>query len=347
MTFRANRRTFLAGSVAAVGTLAMPAILRAETIKLDITHYLPPTHGIEVDMLRPWAEQLREKSNGQVDFEIHNVSSALGRADRQADQVRAGVTDIAFGLAGIPRGRFPHTSVIELPFVVEKAGAGSRALWELYETGQLGGEYDGFKVLGLMTHHGALFHTVDRPIKQLSDLKGLRIRSPGPAVNAMLEFEGASAIGMPPAQIYEALQKGALDGVATTWDLVGAIKLNEVLKYHTDARVYAAAFYIVMNPKSYEALPENARKIIDETTGEAWQSQMGPWWDKWDAAGKKDAVDRGQEIIVIDDATRDQWRDQLKPMIDSYLDGLKKEGVENPHELYEQALALVQKYSNS
>lgn len=346
MGFKTNRRTFLAGSAAAVGTLAMPAVLRAETIKLDITHYVPPTHGIEVDMLRPWAENLREKSNGQVDFEIHNVSSAYGRLDRQADQVRAGVTDIAFGLAGIPRGRFPHTSVIELPFVVERAEAGSRALWELYQSGDLGDEYADFKVLGLMTHHGAPFHTVDRPIKQLSDLKGLRIRSPGPAVNAMLEFEGASAIGMPPAQIYEALQKGAIDGVATTWDLVGAIKLNEVLKYHTDARVYAAAFYVVMNPKSYADLPENAQKIIDETTGEAWQSHIGPWWDKWDAAGKQDAIDRGQEIIVIDDATRDQWRQELEPMINSYLDGLKSEGVEDPHGLYEKTRDLVQKYQS-
>ena len=77
------------------------------------------------------------------------------------------------------------------------------------------------------------------------------------------------------------------------------------------------------------------------------QPQGGQEHEEKDAAGKKDAVDRGQEIIVIDDATRDQWRDELKPMIDSYLDSLKKEGVENPHELYENALALVQKYSNS
>ncbi|MDQ0313612.1 TRAP transporter substrate-binding protein DctP [Amorphus orientalis] len=346
MAFKTNRRTFLAGTAAAAGVLAMPAVLRAETIKLDISHYLPPTHGFEVDMLRPWAEELREKSDGQIDFEIHAANSALGKLPRQADQVRAGVTDVALGLAGIPRGRFPHTSIIELPFVVERAEAGSRALWELYQTNQLGGEYDDFKVLGLMTHHGALFHTVDRPIRELSDLKGLRIRSPGPAVNAMLEFEGASAIGMPPSQIYEALQKGAIDGVATTWDLVGAIKLNEVLKYHTDARVYAAAFYVVMNPRTYQNMPENLRTLIDETTGEAWQSKIGPWWDKWDAAGKQDAIDRGQEVIEISDAKRDEWRQQLEPMIDSYLESLKSEGVENPQELYEKTRELVQKYQS-
>lgn len=345
MKLKATRRTVLAGSTAVLGMIAMPAVLRAQQIKLDISHYVGPTHGIEVDMLRPWAENLREQTDGAVDFEIHNVSSALGKAERQADQARAGVTDIAFGLAGIPRGRFPHTSVIELPFVVEDARAGSATLWELHKTGKLGSEYDGFKVLGLMTHHGALFHSVNKPVRELADLKGMRVRSPGPAVNAMLESLGASPIGMPPAQIYESLQKGALDGVATTWDLVGAIKLNEVLKHHTDGKVYVAAFYIVMNPDSYSSLPQKAQQVIDETTGDAWLPQFGPWWDKWDAAGKADAVARGHEIIEVDEATRNRWREELKPMTDQYLDSLKAEGVENPRELYETTLALVEKHA--
>jgi TRAP-type transport system periplasmic protein len=144
MGYSSTRRTFLAGSAATAGTLAMPAILRAQTTTLKISHYLPPTHGIEVDFLWPWAENLRERTNGAVDFEIYPVNSAFGRAERQADQARAGIVDIAFGLAGIPRGRFPHTSVIELPFVVEKAGPGSRTLWQLYKDGRLGGEYDDY-----------------------------------------------------------------------------------------------------------------------------------------------------------------------------------------------------------
>lgn len=340
-----TRRTFLAGTAAAAGALSMPAIVKAQTTTLKISHYLPPTHGFQTDLLGPWAQGIKEKSNGAVDFQIYDVSSAFGRADRQADQVRAGVTDIALGLAGIPRGRFPHTSIIELPFVVEKAGPGSKALWEVYKEGKLGREYDDYKVLLLMTHHGALLHTVERPIRQLDDVKGLRVRSPGPAINAMLEFLGASAIGMPPAQIYESLEKGALDGLATTWDLVSAIRANEVLKYHTDCRLYAAAFYIVMNKQSYARLPQEVQTLIDETTGEAMLAHVNGWWDKWDAAGKADAVKRNQEIITIDNATRDQWREQLQPMISKYLAGLKNEGVENPEALYETMLDLVQKYS--
>jgi TRAP-type C4-dicarboxylate transport system substrate-binding protein len=348
MKTRTTRRTFIAGSAAAAGVLAMPAIVRAQTpIVLKISHYVPPTHGIQVDFLEPWVAELQERTNGAVTGEVYAVNSAFGRADRQADQVRAGIVDIAFGLAGIPRGRFPHTSVIELPFMVEDARAGTRALWELYQTGQLGGEYDDFKILLLMTHHGALFHTVSKPVQALEDLRGLRMRSPGPAVSAMLEHLGASAIGMPPAQIYESLQRGALDGLCTTWDLVGAIRANEVLKYHTDGRIYVAAFYTAMNQQKFDSLPQEVQQAIEETTGEALiANKVGEWWDKWDAAGREDAVSRGNTIIEVDDATREAWREQLQPMIAQYLEGLQAEGVENPQELYETTRALIEKHSS-
>lgn len=342
---QSTRRQFVAGAGIVASSLALPSVARAQSkFTLKISHYLPPTHGFQVDFIQPWAQNLKEKSNGALDYKIYDVSTSFGRADQQADQVRAGVVDIALGLCGIPRGRFPHSSVMELPFVVERAESGSRALWQLFQEHKLGGEYNPFKVLLLMTHNGALIHTVDKPVRKLSDLKGLRMRSPGPAVNAMLEYEGASAVALPPSQIYEGLEKGSLDGLVTTWDLVAAVRANEVLKYHTDCRLYAAAFFYLMNKNSYAKLPKELQKLIDETSGEALLAKVGGWWDKWDGVGKQDAVKRGQTIIVIDDAERRQWRQQLQPMIQKYLASLTGEGVKQPDELYKEALALVQKY---
>lgn len=312
-----------------------------EKVTLKISHYLPPSHGFHTDFLGPWAQELERRTGGKVETEIYPVTSAFGDAARQADQVRAGVIDIALGLRGIPRGRFPASSVIELPFMVEDARDGSRVLWQLYKEGALGDEYDDFKVLALFTHHGGLFHTKDRPVRRLEDLRGLRMRTPSPAVSAMLEYLGASPVGMPPAQIYESLQRGVLDGLVTTWDLVGAIKLNEIVQYHTDADAYTAAFYVVMNKRRYEALPADVRAVIDEMSGDNLVARFGPWWDKWEARGFEDARRRGQNVIEIDAATRAQWKKQLQPMIDRYLEGLKAEGVKDPQALYRRAQELL------
>lgn len=345
MTTSITRRKFLGGVGAASAALAMPGIVLGKSkYTLKISHYMPATHGFQTDFIEPWAKALREKSGGAIDYKIYDTTTAFGRADRQADQVRAGVVDIAFGMTGIPRGRFPHSSVMELPFVVTTADTGSRTLWQLHQDGRLGQEYDDYKVLLLMTHEGAFIHTVDRPVYTLDDLKGLRLRSPGPAVNAMLEYEGASPITLAPAQIYQALSKGAIDGLTTTWDLVATVHANEVLNYHTDCRLYAAAFYFLMNPQSYKGLPAELQALIDETTGEALLDKVGPWWRKWEHAGKQDAIKRDQEIIVIDDAERNQWRKELEPMIDNYLTSLESSSFQDPHALYKEALNLINKY---
>jgi TRAP-type C4-dicarboxylate transport system substrate-binding protein len=337
-----RRQTLVLTALLAAAALAAPA--SAQEVVLKFSHYLTDRHGLQTDFIEPWAKELAAKTNNKVKVEIYPVTSAFGNAARQADQVRAGVIDIAIGLRGIPRGRFERSSVFELPFVVSDAGAGTRALWDLYKDGTLKSDYDGFKVLALFVHHGGLVHTTTKPVKSLEDMKGLRLRTPSDAVSAMLEFLGASPVGLPPAQIYENLQKNVIDGVVTTWDLVGAAKLNELVKYHTDARLYTATFYIVMNQAKYDALPADVKKAIDETTGDVLVAKFGEWWNAWDARGLADAKARKNEIIVIDEATRAKWREQLKPMIDKYIADMEAKGIKDARAIYEKALARVQQY---
>lgn len=340
MTHMFTRR----GAVAAMGAASLVGLgqrARAADVTLKLSNYLPPRHGFTADFMAPWAAEITERTNGAVAVELFDATSAFGKIDRQADQVRAGVIDIALGLNGIPRDRYPAAAIIEMPFMVEDAGAGSKAFWELYKEGALGSDYAGFKVLGLFTHHGGLFHTVDKPVRTLEDLAGLRLRTPSPAVSAMLEAVGASPVGMPPAAIYENLQKGSLDGVVTTWDLVGAIRANELLQYHTDARAYVAGFHVVMNQRAYDGLPTGIRDVLDDMTSDNLVAKFGDWWDAWDARGKTDATDRGNEIIEIDAATRAAWREQLQPMIDGFLSGMADQGVSDPQALYARTQELV------
>lgn len=346
MTPKMNRRTLIKTGAAglAAAMIAKPAI--ASGITLKMSNYLSPKHGFTADFMAPFAAELEERTDGAVKVKLYDATSAFGKIDRQADQVRAGVIDIALGLNGIPRDRFPASSVVEMPFLVKTAEEGSRALWDLYKEGLLGSEYDNFKVLGLFTFNGGLIHTVNTPVRTLDDLKGLRLRTPSPAVSAMLEYLGASPVGLPPVAIYEYLQKGTLDGAVTTWDMVGAIKANELLNYHTDAKAYTAGFHILMNKAKYASLPDDVRVVFDDMTGDNLVAKFGDWWNKWDSPGLKDAQARGNEIITIDDATRAEWAKSLEPMITSYLGGLKDMGVNDPIALYARAQELVTKYSD-
>ena len=326
-----QRNSKIATMTALVAALATTA--QAETT-LKISHYLPAVHGIHTDFIEPWAEQVTECTNGEVTFEISPAGTQLGNVARQQEQVMAGVVDIAHGLSGIPRGRFPRTSLIDMPFLTDDAGAASYALWELFPD-YLAEEYKGLKVLALHAHNGGLLHTNNTKVETMEDLEGLRIRTPSPAVSEMLSFLGANPQGLPPGEVYESLQRGVIDGTVFPWDPVKSFGLNEVLKYHLDLGAYTVSFFFVMNERSYSKLSPDAQACIDQYSGTDLVAKFGDWWDKWDAPAREDAINAGHEITKLSDEERARWEEVLQPMMQSYLQSVKDAGVDNADEIYQ------------
>ncbi len=336
-----TRRDVLGGIGAAGLAVGFPSVLRGQgVIALKLSHFLPTANGMHYDFMEPWARDLERRTDGAVKVTIYPGGTPLGNIAKQYDQVRAGVVDIAHGLHGIPRGRFPRTSVIDLPFMTESADAATRALWALHDR-YFAVEYPGVKVLAVHAHNGGLIHTRDRQVKQMEDLKGLRIRFPSAATKMMLEYLGAVPVGLPPSQIYESLQKGVIDGLIMPWDPMHSFHLAELINYHLDARIYTVSFYFVMNRRRYETLPEEIRSVVDSISGDHLIPRFGPWWNAWDALGKKDALADGGIVTRLTGEERDRWRQTLSPMIDAYLAGLKAQGVDNAREIYEALRARI------
>lgn len=330
---RVAKRTVL-GTIGLASLHAFPAIVRSQPkIQLKLSHYLPPSHGLHTDFMEPWAREVEAKSEGAVSIQVSPGTSALGQAANQLDQVRNGIVDIAFGLCGLPRGRMTRSTIVEMPMLVRKAEAGSRALWNLYPQ-MLGSDYAGLKPLVLMTHNGGLLHTRDKRIQLPDDLRGLRIRTPSPTVSMMLEFLGASPVGMPPGQVYENMQRGVLDGAAFPWDPVRAFKLGEVSQYHCDAGLYTAAFWFAMNDRKYKALPADIRKVIDQASGQALLGKIQGWWDAWDAAGKASATARGNTIVTLSREQRTQWERTLVPLQNKAMIDFEQQGVADARQIY-------------
>ena len=266
-------------------------------------------------------------------IQVSPGTSALGQAQNQLDQVRNGIVDIAFGICGLPRGRMTRSTIVEMPMLVSRAEAGSRALWNLAPK-LLAADYAGLKPLVLMTHNGGLIHTRDKRVATPDDLRGLRIRTPSPTVSMMLEFLGASPVGMPPGQVYENMQRGVLDGAAFPWDPVRAFKLGEVSRFHSELNIYTAAFWFAMNDRKYKGLPADVRRVIDQTSGEALLAKVQGWWDKWDAAGKASAIERGNTIVTFTKEERAAWERTLVPLANKAMQDFEKQGVPDARDIY-------------
>ena len=320
--------------------LAASAPAAAQPVTLKFSQFLGPKSFFQLDVVEPWAKELEAAANGAVKVEIHDGTSPLGKVTEQAGNVKDGKVDIALGLRGAEGDKFPGSSIIELPFVVPGAAQGSRALWELYRDGTLANEYRDYKVLALFVHNPGLIHTASKRVVNLSDLKGLRLRSPNRTVSAALEHVGAVPAVLQVNEVMDAVKAGKIEGIVTNWGnpLQG---FNDHMKFHTDTQFYTSAFFIVMNRGRYESLPGDVKQALDSICCEAWVAKFGPLWDKWDAPVRDGARAPGHEVIVPDPATMAQWRDGLRPVSERYLDELSGKGFPNARAAYVKMLKLL------
>lgn len=282
---------------------------QAQEITLTMSHYLPPVLGLHKDFLEPFARQIEEATGGQVKVDIQTAGSALGTITKQWDQVEDGIADISFGLHGIPRGRFACTQVIELPFLTDSVEEANEVLWSVYPE-YLAEEHSAVKVLALMAHDpGVLATAGGKRVENPEDLAGLRIRVPSPYIAAMIEDLGGIPVGMPPGQVYENMQTGALDGVVLPWAGLKEFRITEVTTNAIEIGAYTTPFYFVMNQDKFDSLPADVQEAIDSISGDALVAQFPDWWTAWGAAGPAQITDAGGEVISPDAALRQVWID--------------------------------------
>jgi TRAP-type C4-dicarboxylate transport system substrate-binding protein len=325
----------LAGTVMALQAAQAPA---AE-YELKMSSMFPPTHFINTRALEPWARSIEEKSGGRVKITLFAAGSALGDATKQFDQVRAGVVDIAVGIPAIPRGRHPRTILMELPFTIKSAAAGTKALADVQD--MLKDDFPGTHIINLTITEPSAVHT-KKLISDLDELKGMRVRAPTPSVTAMLEAIGATPVGMPPGQIYESAERGVIDGNVMPWGPVGAFKLYELFKYHLNARIDAVTMYTLINQARYDSLPPDIKKLIDDG-GPYFSKLWSTLWKETDDEAIAKAKKNGNHVADMPDAKRDAWRAKLKPVVDKYIDEQAKT-LPNAHKIYDAMVAALKKY---
>jgi TRAP-type C4-dicarboxylate transport system permease small subunit len=106
----------------------------------------------------------------------------------------------------------------------------------------------------------------------MEDLKGLKLRFPTRLAGEALKALGANAIGMPIPQVPESLAQRVIDGAVIPWEVVPAVKVQELVKFHTEIpgspTLYTATFILAMNRVKYDGLPADLKAVIDKNSGQ-------------------------------------------------------------------------------
>jgi len=344
-----DRRTFVAASM-----LAAPAILRAgraraAEVTLKLAHFLPPVAPAHAKLLKPWAEQVEAASDGRISIRIYPSMQLGGTPPQLFDQVRDGVADIAWTLPGYTPGRFPKLETFELPFVAAPAALVNAQAVQEFASTELGNELDEVHLICAWAHDQGVIHS-RKAITDLATLQGMKLRFPNRLAGESLTALGASPIGMPVPQVPESLASGVIDGVVVPWEVVPALKIQELVHHHTQfpgsPTFYVATMLVVMNKNTYAGMPEDLRAVIDAHTGMETAILAGKAFDEGSVNGKKAAEKAGNEILTLSEEEAARWREKTRPVVDGWLKAKAAEGVDGAH-LLERAQALIVKYQQA
>lgn len=292
------RTTILALAAAAL-TFASGAQALAQTT-LRVSNWLPPTHPIIADMIKPWAADVEAATQGRVKIEV--MDAPLGPPPAQFDIVQTGQADIGFSVHGYTPGRFALTKLVELPFLGDSAEALSVAYWRLHEASLAEAEeHRGVKLLSLFTHGPGHIFTTAKPVEAADDVSGLKIRVGGGVVNDVATALGAVPLLEPSSKAYEILSAGIADGIFFPHESVPFFRLDTVVKHGTivPEGLYNTSFFLIMNQGSFDALSPEDQQTLMELSGEAFAKRAGAAWDAADAAGLEKMRAGGINFVTL------------------------------------------------
>jgi TRAP-type C4-dicarboxylate transport system substrate-binding protein len=323
-----------AAALAALGTVLVGSVpARAADHVLRFATTTAAAAASYAEVLEPFARAVERDSDGRIEVALKPVG-AYGKPADLFNMLEKGDIELAAITQGLNPGRFPQSSVMELPLMFANATVGSTAMWSLYKEGLLDKDYASVKVFALYVLPPYGIFTTGKKIAALKDLRGMRVRTPSLTVGLALAKLGAIPIGMPSNLMSQAIATKTIDAIAYGWDSVttgtggGDKLLIEQLSVLVDANFAAPAQMVVMNRAKWDALPADLQAVLQKNSG-GLVADSARVRDRMEAATKqKLQADPRYTSVALSDEQRADMQRLITPAIEDWKAGMAKLGID-------------------
>jgi TRAP-type C4-dicarboxylate transport system substrate-binding protein len=291
------------------------AYAKGKVIKLKFANFLPPA-ARHSKLCEEFIAELEKRTDGRVKIQYFAGGSLL-KAPAMYRGVVAGIADIGLAHTEYTPGRFPVTGVCELPLGYPSGWASNQVVNDFYNEFKPK-EWDEVRVLWMHASPPSLI-ICKKSVRELEDMKGLRIRAPG-IVGYIISALGATPAPTPMMEVYDAIAKGVIDGVYTPFETLKTFRFAEVVKYTTAIWQIGDTytFYVVMNKSSYKKLPSDIKEILDQLCG-VYKERFALMWNRIDAEGRDFAIKKGVIIFYLSPQEAARWKEATEPVIERYV----------------------------
>jgi TRAP-type C4-dicarboxylate transport system substrate-binding protein len=286
-----------------------------ETFHLRFASYNVPD-AAEAKTTAQWAKDVAKATDGRVEVEFFYQESLLTGVETLPG-VADGRADMGFIADAYYPGELPLTTVVGIPFVTSNPQAQGRAFIDLYQNNEaLKAEWEnqGVHVLTWAPVPPNIV-AVEEPVDSLDDLAGRKIRGYG-YVSQALEAAGASAVGISQSEVYEALQRGVLDGTSgASLDIAVDRDYQEVAPHFVDVNSgnYAMTANVI-NRQLWDSMPSDIQAAITKVSEDYLDDYLARLGDL-EVAACDELLEAGGDVTLLPESETQDWAEKAGPQI--------------------------------
>lgn len=323
-----NKMTLIAGATLAL-TFSHVGHAQDKPVEMKFGFWVPAQHSLAKTSIEPWAKSVEAASKGSIKVSLFPAQQ-LGKAADHYDMARDGIAEITWVSPGYQAARFPVFAASELPFLISQPGQGAAAVDAWYRK-HADKEMKDVKYCFAHIHIGTLHSK--KPITDPAEIKGMKIRPANGTVAQTMVALGASNVQVSAPESRDALEKGVADAITFPWDSLISFNIDKAVKYHLDAKLYAASFVWVINKPWFEGLSVNQKKVINDHCNNEWATKVGEGWGGTEDSGQaKLAASAGHTIVKLTPEQVQTWKKAVEPVTVQWSQAAQKAGA-NPNDV--------------
>ncbi len=310
-----------------MAAMSIPSVQAQEVIKLKMADSFPIGH-ISHHYALYFKKKAEEFSGHKVKIE-HYPAEQMGKLKDYLNLCGQGIIDIAYVPPSFYAGQVPLNTVLILPFWTT-AVEGTRIYNRLIETTpELSQEFLRYKVRPLIINSTSQYDvgTVKKPVRSPEELKGLKLKTSGGLFDRIARQYGIITVTVASPEVYEATQRGIVDGNIFSYPSVKGYRVNELQKFHTlGARLGGYPSSYQMNDKKWQSLPGEIQKALT-AAAEDMSRTFAEAWDQEQIRLAEQFEKEGMTIYRIKPEERAKWEAPLKGIGEIWVQEMEKKNL--------------------
>jgi len=308
-----SRRQHLAGLVAAACLAVCGSAVARDFRSADVHAKDYPTNMA----VKYMGEQLSKATGGKDNVKVFG-DSALGSEKDTVEQVKIGALDMVRVSTAAFHGIVPESMIPSLPFIFRDLNHFRSTMYGP-QGDKILAAFDKAGFVGLALYEsGARSIYAKKPIKNVADLKGMKVRvQQSDLWVSLVRAMGASPTPMPFAEVYTGLKTGLLDAAENN------VPSYEEAKHFESAPVFSETMHVmspevlVFSKKVWDTLTPQEQAALRKAAKESVPYYVN-LWDAKEKDARAAVLKGGAKIIPAAEIDHKSFVEVEKPVWDQF-----------------------------